>query len=422
MKRNYLRILGIALLLPLFYSCKTTSVGYQTPTEENITQIEVQVNNDDISYNLDLRAVADVFANSKNLADFEKRINWYGSRINNLDLNDDGRVDYLRVLELKEGYTHVILLQAVLGTNLYQDVASILIERHQNKQLYLQVIGDSYIYGSRYIIEPIFSYEPTILSIFQNRNYTIYSSPYYWRNYPNYYRTYRPYSVENYNRNIEKYLYNRRMSYNYGIDIRSEKYNRMSNSVRRNDYALTNPNRSFSVRNKNRAVNRRGLEKYVRSSSVNYRKRSTSKIMTQSIHTRGRYPRVISPYVKRKTEADRVVRTETRTTTVSKKSVSKKKPKEKETRINEVNTLRKKRVRKENIKDANQDKRKRIRREEVNKRTVRKRTYTNTSRRKRTKQDQLSVRSIHLKDSKSSAKKKSKKRTRRHSKSRTRRL
>lgn len=36
--------------------------------------------------------------------------------ISNLDLNQDGYVDYLRVVETVEGNTHVFVIEAVLGT------------------------------------------------------------------------------------------------------------------------------------------------------------------------------------------------------------------------------------------------------------------------------------------------------------------
>lgn len=79
----------------------------------------------DISYNLDLRAVANVFADSRDLEEFEQRVNDYNTGINNLDLNADGQVDYLRVIESAKGNTHLVVLQAVIGYDMYRDVASL---------------------------------------------------------------------------------------------------------------------------------------------------------------------------------------------------------------------------------------------------------------------------------------------------------
>ena len=49
----------------------------------------VSAYNAEISDNLDLRAVASIFGDSKDLADFERRLNDPEIQISNLDLNND---------------------------------------------------------------------------------------------------------------------------------------------------------------------------------------------------------------------------------------------------------------------------------------------------------------------------------------------
>ena len=82
----------------------------------------------EISDNLDLRAVASIFGDSRDLEDFERRLNDPKNQISNLDLNNDNQVDYLRVIESVEGNTHLIVLQSVLGKDLFQDVATVEVE------------------------------------------------------------------------------------------------------------------------------------------------------------------------------------------------------------------------------------------------------------------------------------------------------
>ncbi|MGC4039855.1 MAG: hypothetical protein QM710_03425 [Flavobacterium sp.] len=94
----------------------------------------VTATNSDISDNLDLRAVASIFGDSKDLGDFEKRLNDPNAQISNLDLNNDNRVDYLRVIETVEGNAHIIVIQAVLGLDTYQDIATVEVEREQVQQ------------------------------------------------------------------------------------------------------------------------------------------------------------------------------------------------------------------------------------------------------------------------------------------------
>ena len=61
--------------------------------------VTVEATTDDISDNLDLKAVGIIFGKAKNLEEFEQMINDWRNPISNLDLNYDGEVDYLRVLE-----------------------------------------------------------------------------------------------------------------------------------------------------------------------------------------------------------------------------------------------------------------------------------------------------------------------------------
>ena len=53
--------------------------------------------------NLNLYAVMDLFRNSETLEEFERSLNDRDTRINNLDLNGDWRVDYLAVSDYRDG-------------------------------------------------------------------------------------------------------------------------------------------------------------------------------------------------------------------------------------------------------------------------------------------------------------------------------
>ena len=89
----------------------------------------INATNSEISDNLDLRAISSVFGDSSNLQDFERRLNNPKVQISNLDLNNDNQVDYLRVIEYVKNRTHIVVIQSVLDRNLYQDVATIEVEK-----------------------------------------------------------------------------------------------------------------------------------------------------------------------------------------------------------------------------------------------------------------------------------------------------
>ena len=202
------------------FSANAQSYGYNDYDDYNSSgrysnrNVTVEAESSDISYNLDLRAVANVFADSRDLEEFEQRINDYNTGINNLDLNADGQVDYLRVIESAKGNTHLVVLQAVIGYDMYQDVASIVVEKRNNKRHYVQVIGDPYIYGPYYIIEPVYVYTPSIFSFFWGPRYFRWHSPYYWGYYPSYWHFWNPYPLGVYVNNINIFCNNYNHHYN----------------------------------------------------------------------------------------------------------------------------------------------------------------------------------------------------------------
>ena len=78
---------------------------------------------------LDLKAVSELFKDSKNLEEFEKAINDPEVGINNLDLDENGEGDYIRVVDEMADETHGIILQVPLAEHEFQDVATIEVEK-----------------------------------------------------------------------------------------------------------------------------------------------------------------------------------------------------------------------------------------------------------------------------------------------------
>ncbi len=169
--------------------------------------------------NLNLYAVMDLFRNSPTLEAFERSLNDRDSRINNLDLNGDWRVDYITVSDYRDGNVHTIVLRAALGRREYQDVAVITVERLRRNRVRIQIIGDQALYGRNYIIEPLFAkyrkvryyndpvyygrvtvynnvwwdmYDwPVVVHIY-SPYYSGWSSSWYWGYYPDYWDPWRP--------------------------------------------------------------------------------------------------------------------------------------------------------------------------------------------------------------------------------------
>lgn len=166
--------------------------------------------------NYSLEGTLDAFKNSNNLEEFEKAINSESNNINNLDLNNDGSIDYIQVTDLFEKNSHAIVLTAVLGENEKQDIAVIGIEKSSENEAQLQIEGDEEIFGKDVIVEPfnineenpngkgpnIFDTNPT--RVFVNvwgwpcvrfiyaPTYVVWVSPFRWGLHPMWWKPWKP--------------------------------------------------------------------------------------------------------------------------------------------------------------------------------------------------------------------------------------
>jgi hypothetical protein len=182
--------------------------------------------------NLDLYAVLDLFQKSKTIEDFEKSLNDEKTGINNLDLNLDGKVDFIKVVTSQKDQDFTFILQDAVTEKETQDVAVILLSKDKNNNVTLQIIGDPALYGKDYVIEPapavatatpnpaykgsdaVVVAPPTTVVVVQSAPivtyvyspvYVPYYPPYYYGYYPPYYRPYPPITVHVYHYNSYHY-------------------------------------------------------------------------------------------------------------------------------------------------------------------------------------------------------------------------
>ena len=169
--------------------------------------------------NFNLYAVMNLFQQSETIEGFERSLNDENTRINNLDLNNDNLIDYVKAIDYVDGNVHTIVLQAQLDRNDNQDVAVFTVQKLRDGSVQIQLIGDEALYGRNYIVEPIYAETPnpgyTGRSNRQNVNvvrttyvevatwplvryiylpdYSIWRSSWYWGYYPSYWNPWRPY-------------------------------------------------------------------------------------------------------------------------------------------------------------------------------------------------------------------------------------
>ncbi len=149
---------------------------------------------------LDLYAVAELFKSSETLEGFEQSLNHSETGINNLDLDQNGEVDFIRVTEKTADDTHLIILQTSVSESESQDVATIAVERESGEKYNLHIQGDTDLYGANYYVVPAsnnFGAWNLVRSIFRP-NYRAYVSPYGYKSLPRWWGVRRPVALNVY--------------------------------------------------------------------------------------------------------------------------------------------------------------------------------------------------------------------------------
>jgi len=103
--------------------------------------------------NLDLYAVLTLFQKSKTIEAFEKSLNDEQTKINNLDLDLNKKIDFIKVVTTQKDSSYMFVLQVDVTKTETQDVAVILLNKEKGK-VSMQIVGEEKLYGKDYVIEP----------------------------------------------------------------------------------------------------------------------------------------------------------------------------------------------------------------------------------------------------------------------------
>ena len=237
--------------------------------------------------NLNLYATLKLFQECKTLEIFENKLNDKLYHINNLDLNGDNKIDYIKVIDQKDGNTHYITLCDELSDNEKQDIAFIIIQR-ESDIVHIQLVGNEDLYGKDYIIEPNLverdgetpnpgykdaTYYTTydianleIINYLYSPLYTSWCSVYHWDCYPYYWYGWSPFSWNNYHKwhsNYTNFYYGH---YRHSTHVRYKEYStyykyrrntssvyksRLDRNMYKNTYSKRYNRNSYTPRTKN---------------------------------------------------------------------------------------------------------------------------------------------------------------------------
>ena len=136
---------------------------------------------------LDLQAVGELVKRAKDAEDLERLLNQKGG-VNNLDLNGDGKVDFLRVTEYGDDKTKGFSLTTEPEKGEVQEIATIEIEKAQDQQKAdVYVSGNEQIYGQHHHYRSSHMLSTMLLYHYMFRPHPFYMSPFGFGCYPRYY-------------------------------------------------------------------------------------------------------------------------------------------------------------------------------------------------------------------------------------------
>ena len=171
--------------------------------------------------NFSLEGALELFKKSSSPQEFERLLNSSDSKVNNLDLNGDNDIDYIKVIDKAGKDVHAFILQVAVSETENQDIAVIELEKTGDTTAILQIVGDVEIFGEQMIVEasgegdetddytidkangPIADYYkgsriivnvffwPSVRLVYRPA-YVPWVSPWRWRHYPGWFRPWRP--------------------------------------------------------------------------------------------------------------------------------------------------------------------------------------------------------------------------------------
>jgi len=269
-------LLSITTALLLLNSCGKKNTEYVTTIVHTAAD------------GLNLQAVTDLATKVKTAEEFETKLNEKGNKINNLDLNEDDKVDYIKVTEINQDKQYGFSLTTELSKEKKeeQELCVIQFEQDADKQVTVQTHGNSNIYGSNHYYHHRTSVTDILIWSYFLSPHRSYRSPWGYNRYPNNFSSYSPRSQADYSNHHKSQTYTKNVQASakptVQKPIKSPNYNKTSSKIKA---PLKNPSssqRSFQKYNPSKTVlNRKGFGSS-NSSSSSSRFGSSSSSRTRS--------------------------------------------------------------------------------------------------------------------------------------------
>jgi hypothetical protein len=188
------KVLSLLLITVTLLSCNSNEPNVVTVQPSQYTQTSQSEQTPAVGF--DVQQFTNVLKTTTNPSSLEQAINNQGNTINNMDLNNDGNVDFLRIIETQGNVIQVV----DNDVNPAVTVVTLNITQQGNQATFAYNGNPTYC-GSSYNYHSSFTLGDYLFLSYLLRPHYSYYHPYYAYGYhPGYYRPYRRVSYRSYNR------------------------------------------------------------------------------------------------------------------------------------------------------------------------------------------------------------------------------
>lgn len=220
---------------------------------------------------LDLKAITALLKTVKTPQELEKKINSGNPRISNLDLNEDDKIDYVKVTEYSKDQIRGFSLTTELGENDVQELATIEVIEDGEGVYQAQTSGNRQIYGNNYYHHSGFGLGDALLMSYLFSSHSPYRSPYGYSRYPTNFSRSKPIPKDRYQSRMSQLdttKISRSSKPTFKESSASPNKSRVSNRVKAPLRNPTKSQKSFQARNPSRTVRSGGFGSKSSSGSI----------------------------------------------------------------------------------------------------------------------------------------------------------
>lgn len=218
---------------------------------------------------LDLKAVGELLKKAKNAQELEKLLNSPSQGVNNLDLDGDGKVDYISVTEYGNDRVKGFSLTTQPASGETQEIATIEVEKTSDSRADMDIKGNQEIYGQDHYYHSSFGFTDFLIMSYLFSPHRFYMSPWGYGVYPGYYSPYHTVPYNSYRGRTNAYSagsgFSRSRSSSISSSIKSPNAGRTAQSIRAPLRNPTSSQRSFQARS-SRSTRSGGFGRSMRSS------------------------------------------------------------------------------------------------------------------------------------------------------------